>query len=608
MASTGYPFSSVGARQSRAWSSLRLAILLGSCLALAPQLWSQAGENVRFFGVGSGPDTVRGTVINGSTHEPIARALVHTSDKRYAALTDDQGHFEFKFPPQEKSGPPPSASPSDPESMRKVQQWYARNARPDSLMARRPGFLQANGTRIPQNGGERAEITITLEPEARIVGHVQFPGVDNTDRVQLLLYRQDFEEGHERWVQAGHFTTWASGEFRFSELAAGTYKLFTEEQTEQDSAIFNPGDQLYGFPPVFFSNAGDFSAATPIKLAIGATFQANLTLTMREYYPVKIRIANPPAGGYPTVDVFLRAHPGPGYSLGYNPSEEVVQGFLPDGAYTLKVFTHEQEGSSGTMNFIVRGGPVDGQGLTLYPNLSLSVNLTPEFNSGGVAPGDGTAGSRTAGTGGFVGDPRGYATIMLSPAEQFGMHRPLMAQPLPSDSEGGWTLSDVAAGTYWMQISTNNCYAASATWGGRDVLRHPLTVGTEGPGTPIEVTLRNDGAEVLGKVQITESGNSQNASEGPVGGPFGFVYFVPLEENAGQLRKTLLWQNGTFDEQQIAPGTYRILAFDHQHAELGPANAELLRKYESKGVGVLVDLSPKQTLRLPAPLVLVSEP
>jgi hypothetical protein len=581
-----------------------LAILLWFCLVFATRLFSQDGVQIQSFNGGrsypvvSGPDSVHGTVINGRTREPIAKALVYTPDNRYAMLTDDRGHFEFKFPPPEKTAPPVPTSGSDAEGMRKVQQWYARNARPGVFFARRPGFLpDPNGARVPDTGAERAELVITLEPEALIVGHVQLPGVDNTDRIQLQLYRQEFEEGHERWINAGGFTTWASGEFRFPELPAGTYKLFTVERLERDPAIFNPRDQLYGFPPVFFPNGSDFSAATPIRLTAGATFQANLTVTRREYYPVRIGVANPPATGYPSVEVYLRGQPGPGYSLSYDPAEQVVRGFLPDGGYTLKLFAHGEQGSSGTMNFTVRGGPVEGLVVSLHPNVSLSVNITREFASGGGTgdesnnEGDGT---------------RGNVTIALSPAEQFGMMQTVMSQPTPGDSEGGLTLNNVIAGTYWMQISTNNCYPTSATWGGGDVLHRPLMVGEGGASTPIEVTLRNDGAEVSGKVQFPESASSQKSNEGPSIAQMAFIYFVPLDENAGQLRRTQVWQNGVFDERQIAPGTYRILAFDHLNAEIGPTNAELLRKYESKGV--VVELSVGQTLRLPSPLTLVSEP
>ena len=44
------------------------------------------------------PSSIRGTVINGVTHEPIARALVYTQDNRFAAWSDSDGHFEYPLP------------------------------------------------------------------------------------------------------------------------------------------------------------------------------------------------------------------------------------------------------------------------------------------------------------------------------------------------------------------------------------------------------------------------------------------------------------------------------------------------------------------------------
>jgi len=587
---------------------LRDLILLGFSLIFAPRLLPQGGiasQSVNggpSYPVVSGPESVHGTVINGKTHEPIARALVYSVDSRYATMTDDRGHFEFKFAPPEKSTPPTISSETDTDGVHKVQQWYARNSRPGVFFARRPGFLQdPNGARVQAGGAERAEMVITLEPEALIVGHVQLPGVDNTDRIQLRLYREEFEEGHEHWVEAGGFTTWATGEFRFSELAAGTYKLFTVERTERDLPIFNPGEQVYGFPPVFYPNTSDFSSATPIRLAAGTTVQANLTVTRREYYPVKIGVANAPAAGVPAVEVFLRGHPGPGYSLGYDAAEQVVRGLLPDGGYTVKLFSRGEDGTSGSLNFTVRGGPVEGPVVSLYPNVSLHVNIRKEFGTDG-ASGEGTDGEGNSGK----SVAREYATVALSPVEQFGMVSTVMSQQEQGETDRGMTLNNVAAGTYWMQVSTSDCYPASATWGGGDVLHRPITIGAEGASTPIELTLKNDGAEVSGKVQIPEGGSSQKPNEAAPAMPIMFVYFVPLSENAGQLRRTRVWNNGTFDEKQIAPGTYRILAFDHLNKEIGPANTELLRKYESQGVEV--ELSASQTLRISTTLALVTEP
>ena len=608
MGHTGYPSPySLGTHRRARRNSFRSAILLGFCLALAPQSISQTGgtfqsvDGQTVYGIPTGLESVHGTVINSKTHEPISRAVVYTPDNRYAAMTDDRGHFEFKFPPQEKVAPPLPTSDSDVQGNRKLQEWYQRNARPNTFLARRQGFLpNQNGISVQENGGERADIVIPLEPEALIVGHVQLPSVDNTDRIQLQLYRQEFEEGRERWVQAGNFMTWATGEFRFSELAAGTYKLSTGERVERDPAFFNPGDQLYGFPPVFYPNSNDFSGAAPIKLATGATFQANLAVARREYYPVRIGVANVAAGTYPGVEVYPQGHPGPGYLLGYDPAERVVRGTLPTGNYTLKVFAQGETGSSGSMNFSVRGGPLEGPVVSLYPNVSLSVNITREFGPDASADAGATAFRRLE-----VNGPGQFVSIVLRPVEQFGMEPTVMSQQEPNQPESGITLKNVAAGTYWMQISANNCYPATATWGRGDVLHRPITIGAAGGGSPIEITLRNDGAEVMGKVEFPEKAPLQKSNEAPANPQPVFVYFVPVEENAGQLRQAQVW-NGIIDERQIAPGAYRILAFEHTNTEIGNGNPDLMRKYESKGV--VVELSASQTLRLSSPLMLVSEP
>jgi len=123
---------------------------------------------------------------------------------------------------------------------------------------------------------------------------------------------------------------------------------------------------------------------------------------------------------------------------------------------------------------------------------------------------------------------------------------------------------------------------------------------------PIEVTLRNDGAEVSGSVQLPEALSSPKPKEGVGPFPLVYLYFVPVGDLGREVRRAMVLQNGTFDETQIAPGTYRILLFDHLMTELGAANSELMRKYETKGI--VVELSASQKLRLSSPLALVSEP
>jgi hypothetical protein len=84
-------------------------------------------------------------------------------------------------------------------------------------------------------------VTIALAPEALIVGHVEVPGSEGEVRIDCELYRKGMKEGQETWSPAGSFTTWANGEFRFSELQAGTYKLITHEQMDRDVMLQIPG-------------------------------------------------------------------------------------------------------------------------------------------------------------------------------------------------------------------------------------------------------------------------------------------------------------------------------------------------------------------------------
>lgn len=550
----------------------------------------------------SGPDSVHGTVLNRATREPIARALVHTPDNRFAAMTNDRGQFEFKFPPQDKTQPPAINSIRSLEEMRTVEEWFSRNYRPDRILAQKPGFLaDPMGVSISGTDGEHVEVEILLEPEAHIIGRVQLPDSDSTDRIRLQLYRQEFEEGHERWVQASTFTTWANGDFRFYDLAAGTYKLVTLEQTERDPASFNPSDQLFGYPPSFFGNTHDFASATPIHLASGETFQANISLTRQEYFPVKIRVANAPAAGAPIVEVYPQGKAGPGFSLGYDASEQQVRGSLPNGNFTVRVATQIQESSSGLLNFSVRGGPVENQSVILLPNASLTVNVRKEFSevpSGGNAEPQGDDDAHAV--------ANGWVNVVLTPVEQFGMQRGANSQPTTEGSFATLAIYNVASGSYWLRIESANGYAASAVWGGTDVLRHPLTVSSDGSSVPIELTLSNDGAEVSGAVQSQQSTNSSSSKGAAIVPSQAYIYFVPVSDSSGQFRETQTTPDGQFKQTQIPPGTYRVLAFDHQKGELGSANGEILRRYES--AGIVIQLSPNQNLELSSPLALEREP
>ena len=234
------------------------------------------------------PTSIHGTVVNAVTHAPIPRALVYSGDDHFAMLTDGEGHFEFALPkPNPDNGN--GSTPAGPNGMG----FYGRFGNPSFLMARKPGFLDDPTSRMQQvatpPGGE---VTISLLPEALIIGRVMIPDGDAALGVNVQLFHQQVQDGMPHWVQSGLSQANSSGEFRFADLQAGTYKLVTHELMENDPAAMVPGGQQYGFPPVYFPGVADFAAAATIQLTAGQTVQADIPLTRQPYYPVKIPVAN----------------------------------------------------------------------------------------------------------------------------------------------------------------------------------------------------------------------------------------------------------------------------------------------------------------------------
>jgi hypothetical protein len=538
-------------------------------------------------GIGDQDDSgssVHGKVLNRVTQEPISRALVFSPDQRYATLTDDRGRFEFRFPPQVPEPKEEQTATPDAEVFRARRLRMMQNARPAMFFVRKPGFLQnANRLLSGRVTANQSEIVIYLDPESLIVGQVNIPGSEGDMRIRVELYQRNIREGQEHWDAVKTFTTWADGEFRFSELSAGTYKLGTGELLDRDPLVSAPGGQLFGFPPIFYPGATDFSSASAIQLAAGTTFQASLSPTRREYYPVKIPVANAAVGQSMNIRVYPLGHPGPGYSLGYNAGEEVIQGLLPEGNYTLRADSQGQTGSTGMANFTVSGGPSEGPAINLIPNASLTVTVREEFQSGQSAIGESTGGADEGLLNNARQRRRVDVEVVLMPDEEFGSGGAAASEPVENSQEYALVIPNVRPGRYRVHVQNAAGYAASVLMGGSDLLRQPLVVGIGGSSTPIEITLRDDGAEVDG--QVEEAAPSH-------------IYLLPVGESGGQFRETMSTPDGSFALSQVPPGSYCVLAFDRQQDGLAYNDAEVMRKLESKGEVIEVDAGQKQHLRL----------
>lgn len=533
-------------------------------------------------------NTIRGRVINSMTGEPLGRALVYSPDSRFAKFTDAEGRFEFEFPSVEtdKSTPVSSMAKS---SLRQLQL-------PNALMARKPGFLASEiAEDVPANPSH-SEITIRLVPEALILGHVTVAASDGSDKMQVELYRRQIRNGRAHWFSVNSVISKSDGGFRFAGLSPGTYKLFTHEQLDRDPLTFDPRDQLYGYPPVYYPAANSFASASTIELSAGATLQLNLTPTRRAYYPVEIGISNMSSAVPMEVIVAVAGQKGPGYSLGYNREEQKVEGLLPDGTYTVEVLSSGPTQASGVANISVKGGSVKGQSITLVPDHAIDVRVTEEFSS--------TEASGVVTSFVYSGPPNPdgvnsqpprhprYLRLTLEPADDFGSQRGASLRAPSGPDDESLVVENVKPGRYWVRFDAVRGYVAAANCEGTDLLHHPLVVAPRGPTPPIEVTLRDDAAQLDGTIEdaATTHGPAPSATAKQA-----HIYLVPLPDSIGQFRE--IWASpGNFSSGQVAPGDYRVLAFDRLQPNLEYTSEEVMRKYDGKAQ--LVRLLPGQKQQL----------
>jgi hypothetical protein len=535
---------------------------------------------------------IRGTVVNSVTHQPIYRALVSSPDNRFATMTDEEGRFEFTFPRAS------AGSDNAPATI---------DYRPTALFARKPGFLTDNSAQgLPSSD---QPLTIMLVPEAVIVGKVTLPNSDAPDSIFLQIYRRQVQDGTARWFPAGGTQSRSNGEFRFADLPAGTYKLLTRELLDRDPASFDPQGQQYGYPPVYGQNAPDFDSAGTIYLSAGMTGVANLSLTKKPYYRVRIPVANVPSDTGINVSVSASGHKGPGFSLGYNNRDQTIEGMLPDGIYTIEAsgYSAGQNTGTGLLTITVNGAAVRGPAMTLAPNSPIRVDVKEEFTSADNAGTITYNGGRRSVT---LRGPRRYLNVILEPADdsERGGAASLRSPTGPGDE--ALAIESTRPGRYWVRVITSRGYVASVRSGNIDLRYEPLGVPAGGSTSPIEITVRDDTAEIDGTVEgITPPAPSVNAPatngggasfSGPVAmpAPAAHIYFIPLADGGGQYSEAWVSADGSFNSPPLAPGAYRVVAFDRPQSDIEYRNPEATRAYETKGPAVRVAGGQKEHVRL----------
>ena len=535
---------------------------------------------------------LHGVVRNATTGEGVARALVQIEgDASTGALTDGDGRFEILDVP----------------------------VGPQEVEIRKPGFLDATAedTGVVVDGGvgpghnvlvaaDMGDVVFTLAPTCAIRGQVDLSSGDPAEGIQVTLLARAVSDGRGEWMPAGIAKTRSDGSYRFGGLANGEYKVYTEPSLDSNpaSTLVEPGRggaaERWGYATDYYPDARDLSGAAQIEVANGETAQANFTLTREPFETVTATMALPQpatsargAYNYSAQVMDSAGHLLP-YGAQYDQNAKVIEAALPDGSYTMMVST-----SPRLQTFIADGGAMTTNAEPLTGSVDFSVaghavtNLRVPLSEPAPSPVEVNV-ERSGAENEPAGNERGMVVVTLSRSggqNGSGMDDGMASLFATGSAPGQLKTIYMPPGSYWVHthIAQNGLCEQSFTAGGANLAREPLTNGLSGVTAPLDLTLRDDCAQLA--LSLEQNLMSMAAGEEK----FYLVYVVPDFDFTGDLEPVTLRPStgGTITLNGLTPGNYHVYTLEG-NAQLEYRNPAVLASL----TGQPVTLSPGATSNL----------
>lgn len=502
--------------------------------------------------------TVEGVVVNSQTGKPVPRALVQIQmEPVQSVLTGSEGEFSFT---KVKAG----------GATITVQKpgYFGPRAHTQGI----PGVVQA------EIGPDHPRIVIKMAPEAVIWGHVTGRDDEPLEGAQVEVLGSSFNNRLRQMFPQGSVSTDEDGNYRIANLPAGRY-LIRVHATSGARRILGAANAKSeeGYLPLYYPGSPDLASAEKIDLMPGQRLEASFSLTPVPAFRI--------AGAVVASGEWKQVYP-PSIvdSMGqvlftvsrFNAGSSTFEfQAIPAGSYFLRVGGQDQQDHAVfTEHPLVVSQTVTGLKVVLHPGVDIPVVVRTQFGK----PRDPCSMSYSLPNGeAKQTDCSNFpaASVELISTSSTYLDFNTNADS-PTDSSAFFGVHAVTPGTYTVRATaTFGGYVQSVRCGSQDLLREPLVVPLTGSAGTIEVTVRDDAATL--KVQVL--------SEKPL--QQGLVVLVPDDELAAEPRVIGGGKVSEFVYSPLAPGAYKVFAFDAAEG-VDYDNPEFLAKYESSAAGIRV--------------------
>lgn len=512
--------------------------------------------------------SIEGTVVDATTGAPIARVVMR------ATATSASAGVSMAGPPQSHS------ATTDAEGK---FSFLALEAGKYFLTGERIGYVRqpygsrigmmSMGTPLTVKAGEKLTgIDFRLMRQAVIAGRITDDEGDPVQHASVMVTQSSPMSNRPIFMQSAQ--TNDLGEYRIASLLPGRYLVrvdsrFGSPGAQEGSSAKPPEEGVLRNVPTFYPSATDPAAATSLTLAAGQEATGiDIRIAKARTFQISGKLVGLSANA--RVQVGLQrargANDGSGSYLGGSGGGAVK----PDGSF---VASSVQPGAYDLIAVQYDGGrpAVVGRSVVTVANTNVEdivVTIRPPIEVTG----------RVIVEGDDVTKPTGQ--LMLASLSR----TPMMVEPARIQDDGGFKFAQVPRDKVMpiLMGMPRNAYVKSVLLGGVDVVENGLDLNAADSAVNLEIKIHAKGASI--------DGQASDAEGKPMPGSMVLLLPHPFRSDHPSLllfRKTASSdQNGRFSITGVAPGEYRLYAWDTTIPTINDLTAEQLRPYDKNAVAV----------------------
>jgi hypothetical protein len=535
---------------------IRMRILLGVGIVWASIAWVQ-GQAPLVSPSEFEPAEIDGYIVRSGTGEPLAKArvLLRPTEGRepvFGSVTDASGRFVL--------------GNIEPNS-------YRLHVERDGYVSQQYGQVSPNrpGTVLVLAPGQRVrDVVVSLVPTGTISGRVYDEDREPLVGASVRAFRYDYRDGERVLVPVRETETNDLGEYRLYWLAPGEYYVSATFQSRfraaaalreavvrgdprvapgfQQPLVAQPDQSDEIYVDTYFPGTNDPQGASPLTLAAASEVRAvDFTVLPTRAVTLRGRVVGPFSeidGLSPTVAIVARgtnatASRPPfrrGGRGGVNPDGTFELGGVAPGSYTLVALLGSRQGRgggravmAGFLDVEVTAEGMDGLIVAVQPSVSLAGHVLVDQSASRID----------------------LSRLRVRMEPDGGL--PIGNQNARVEPDGTFQIDNVNQMLHRVTLTglPEDAYVASAQVGGRDVLSGGVLV-TADTG-PIEFWVSGAGGTLEGTVQI-QAGQMYTGAQ---------VVLIPDNSRRFDLYQVASAdQYGRFSMRGIAPGSYRIFAWE----------------------------------------------